>query len=198
MRFRAAIVLIPTLLTLHAWADQSILTLDPASSRVAFTLKATLHQVEGSFSLASGEIRFDPESGAASGRIVVRAQSGDTAKKKRDKKMHNTVLESVEHPEIVFEPTTFEGTLAPEGNSRLQVKGTMRLLGVAHPLELPVDVGIEGDLVRVNATFTVPYVEWGLKDPSAFVLRVGKSVDVTLDLMGRLDAGVAADSDSGP
>ena len=110
MRFRIGSMVISAVLAGSVAAAESTLTLDPTASRITFTLKATLHQVDGSFDLTSGEIRFDPETGTASGRVVVDARSGDTENAKRDKKMHETVLKSVEHPLIVFEPTSFEGT----------------------------------------------------------------------------------------
>ena len=37
--------------------------------------------------------------------------------------------------------------------------------------------------------FTVPYVKWGLKDPSIFVLKVAKEVEIDLALNGRLTPG---------
>jgi hypothetical protein len=47
--------------------------------------------------------------------------------------------------------------------------------------------------VRVEGTFTVPYVAWGLRDYSNFVLRVAPTVDVQLDVVGRLAGAAPAD-----
>ncbi len=166
-----------------------LLALDPAASRIAFTLHATLHRVEGSFRVQSGELRFDSSTGQISGRIVVDARTGDTSNAKRDAKMHGAVLESERFPELVLEPLSFDGSIAPEGESRIEVRGDLVVHGVRHPFVLPVELSIDGEQVRATATFDVPYVEWGLEDPSAFVLRVDKVVRVTAELVGTLGAG---------
>jgi hypothetical protein len=42
--------------------------------------------------------------------------------------------------------------------------------------------------VEATTTFVVPYVEWGLHDPSMMVLRVAKTVGVTVQAKGTLSA----------
>jgi len=111
---------------------------------------------------------------------VVVSGSADTDKPKRDKKMHSAVLLSSEHQRIAIRAESIEGALELEGTSEFVLVGTMELIGAEHPIRVPMTVTIDGGAASVDATFTVPYVEWGLKDPSTFVLRVGKEVPVTI------------------
>ena len=75
-------------------AQEKVFELDPANSKIQFTLDATLHSVHGTFKLKSGTIHFNPATGAASGQLVVDATSGDTENDGRDRRMHKVVLES--------------------------------------------------------------------------------------------------------
>ena len=50
--------------------------------------------------------------------------------------------------------------------------------GVRKPAVLPAAVLVEGDRIRATGRLTVPYLEWGLQDPSFFLLRVAKEVRV--------------------
>lgn len=165
----------------------SRLVLDPAASSVGFRLRATAHSVEGSFAVSAGELQLDPGARRLTGRIVVDARSGRTGNERRDRKMHEEVLESGSFPEIVFEPESYTGEWDGTGAGRIQVRGHLSLHGVRHALELPVQLTREGTSLRATASFVVPYVEWGLVDPSVFVLRVAKSVDVTVELVARAE-----------
>lgn len=169
-------------------AAEGVLRLDAEATTIAFTLGATLHTVEGSFDLVRGEIRFDPATGEAGGSVVVDVTSGDTGKKGRDEDMHQKVLESSEYPRAVFTPESFDGEIAPDGTSSITLEGTLTLHGSEHPVTLPTEVSVDGDRVEATGGFRVPYVEWGMKDPSKFLLRVDKHVDVTVDVVGRLEA----------
>lgn len=171
-------------LTLLPAASGEILQLEPSLTTIQFTLGSTLHEVEGVFELTEGEILFDPATGEASGRVVVSAVSGDTTNKKRDKKMHNKVLESETFPEITFLPHRLEGTLQPKGQSEVKLLGTMEIHGVRHDIVILATVQIKQGRLTGTAQFSIPFVKWGMKDPSAFILRVKKEVHVTLDIVG--------------
>ena len=173
-------------LALPLLAGEQILTLDPEASQVTFVLEATGHDVHGNLFLQPGEIRFDTATGAATGEVKIDARRSETGNSRRDKKMHKVVLKSEEHPLIVFTVERMEGEVATTGASNIQLFGTVSLLGVEHRLTLAVDLEIEVERFRATTTFTVPYVEWGLQDPSFLFLRVGKVVEVTVSIEGIL------------
>jgi polyisoprenoid-binding protein YceI len=121
-----------------------------------------------------------------SGKIVVDAGSGDSGEASRDKKMKNDVLKVPRFPSVTFEPTGFAGQIGPSGTSQILVKGNFTIVGQPHEITVPMTVQIDGDRCTATGSFVVPYVQWGLKDPSIFVLKVGKEVKIDLILKGHL------------
>ena len=157
--------------------------LDPARTTVQFTLGGTLHTVHGSFKLKRGAIRFDPATGKIGGEAVVDATSGESDSEGRDRRMHDNVLESARYPEIVFTPDRVEGVVAKQGASQVEVHGMFRIHGAEHEVMLPVHLEMT-PMADGRATakihFTIPYVKWGLKNPSTLFLRVSDKVDIDI------------------
>lgn len=169
-----------------SFAEEKVLTLAPETTKVGFFLEATGHDVEGHLYLQTGRIIFDPATGTASGEITIDLKRAETGDKKRDKKMHGEVLESERFPLIVFKPARIEGAIALSGTSKFDLVGTVSIHGSEHPLTLPTTVTIDGEKVSAETRFPVPYVEWGMEDPSVFILRVAKKVEVTITATGTL------------
>ena len=169
-----------------ASAQQHQVTLDPAQSKIEWTLDATMHTVHGSFRLKSGTITFDPASGNAAGEIVVDATSAESGNSDRDKKMHKDVLESKRYPEITFLPKHVLGKVAEQGASSVQMQGVFHIHGADHEMTLSVPVQKQGDQVKATVTFVVPYQQWGMKNPSNFFLHVADKVDVSISAVGKL------------
>jgi polyisoprenoid-binding protein YceI len=169
-----AILLVPA-----ARAQERVVKLDPAQTKITFTVDSTLHAVHGAFQLKSGTIRFDTSTGKASGSIVVDATSGDTDSKGRDKKMNEEVLESAKFQEIGFTPNRVQGTIGAAGTSHVKVSGAFRLHGQDHDMTLDLAVlPRSGGRMQVTTDFDVPFIDWGLKDPSTFILHVNHVVNV--------------------
>jgi polyisoprenoid-binding protein YceI len=187
-----AALLIAFLLAAPLSAESYTYRLDPAATKVTFLLDAFMHKVHGTASVTRGEVRFD-ESGRAEGEIVVDATRIATGNDGRDKDMHAKVLESATFKEIVLAVDGFEGRFDPAAPSKVTVNGRFRIHGVEHPLAFEMALEPEGSgadkRLESTTTFTVPYVEWGMKDPSKTFLRVGKVVDVSIDATGSLTTG---------
>jgi polyisoprenoid-binding protein YceI len=165
-------------------AQQQTYTVNPDASKVAFALTGTGHAVSGTFHVQSGAIAFDPSAIKISGSVVVSAGSGDSGEKGRDKNMNNQVLDVAHFAEITFAPHSYQGTIAPSGDSSIQVNGTFTLHGTPHELTVPMQLHIDGSTLTAKTHFIVPYVQWGLKDPSVFILKVAKEVGIDLNLVG--------------
>jgi polyisoprenoid-binding protein YceI len=164
---------------------QVLLELDPAQSKINWSLSATAHTVHGTFALTKGSVRFDPSSGKVSGEIVADARSGQSGDSGRDNNMHQKVLESGKYPVVTYGPDRVDGNIALQGESKAQIHGTFAIHGGTHELTVPADVNFSGDRWTVKAAFDIPYAQWGMKNPSSFFLRVGETVRVELDLAGR-------------
>lgn len=166
--------------------QELFLQLDSAQSGAEITLEGNLHAVEGSFAFKSGAIHYQPATGAASGEIVFDATSGKTGNVRRDRKMHKDVIESGRYPEIAFRPDRAEGDFAASGESTLQVHGLFSIHGAEHEITIPVQLNVRGNTFTAKASFTIPYVKWGMKNPSVLFLRVGNEVKVQFHAGGTL------------
>jgi polyisoprenoid-binding protein YceI len=159
-------------------AEPFRLVLDPAATEISFTLGARLHTVRGSFALVTGELAFDPDSSAASGEIRVDARSGDTGIDRRDRVMHEEVLDSARHPLLLFRPERVD--VLERGPDALagRLFGRFEVRGVSHPLALSFEGTRTGERGAVTVRFDVPWVAWGLPDPSNALLSVDDKLAV--------------------
>ena len=167
-------------------APHEAFTINPSTSKIAFLLGGNLHHVEGTFKVQNGKVEFGPGPGAVSGSIVVSAASGNSGDKGRDRNMDKKVLQIMKFPEVTFAPKSYQGTLAPTGDSTIQVSGIFTLHGTPHNLTVPMHIHTAGSSMTATGSFNVPYVKWGLKNPSILFLKVAKVVGINLTLVGQV------------
>jgi polyisoprenoid-binding protein YceI len=160
--------------------EEIVVELDPTQTEIHFTLPDVLHTVHGTFQLKSGTIRFDPATGTASGAVIVNVTSGASGSAARDRKMHKDVLESQRYPEAVFTPGRVEGRFVSEGVAELQVHGLFKIHGVEHEMIFQTRVEIKDDQLVANLHSVMPYTQWGIKNPSTFILRVSDKVQLDI------------------
>jgi polyisoprenoid-binding protein YceI len=160
--------------------------LDPQATRLTFGFGATLHSVDGTIRVSTGKIQLDVATGKSSGEIVIDMTSAQTGNERRDKKMHEKILETARYPQAVFHVERVDGELHREGRSEIQLHGTLDFHGTSHVIALPVVAMAKADQVTASGMLTIPYVEWGLTDPSVFLLRVEKEVKVEVHAVGKV------------
>jgi polyisoprenoid-binding protein YceI len=183
--FLSATAAPPELQVTAVAANEVKLEVDPAQSKVHYSLESSLHTVHGTFELKKGsEVHFNPESGSVGGEVAVYATSGESGNQSRDERMHKEILQTQKYPDAIFHPKHIEGTVVRDGASDVKLHGVMLLHGSEHEMVAVVHTEVAGDRWKGTAKFDVPYVEWGIKDASNWLLKVKPVVNVELDMAG--------------
>ncbi len=170
----------PLVFFLALFAPPAVYDFAPAQTTVEVVVDSSLHTVHAKFALKRGTLHVDADGGAATGELVVDAASGASGSEGRDHKMTREVLESDKYPDIVFQPDRMDGKLAPDGKSQVKLHGTLTIHGKPHEVTASVDAQRIAAGYDATATFQVPYIDWGMKSPSNFILKVNKVAAVTV------------------
>jgi polyisoprenoid-binding protein YceI len=184
----ALLTIAPSLIAQQGSLD---FTLAPATTAIHWTLNTTVHTVHGTFKLKSGSVHIDPATGSASGLIVIDAASGESGEGARDKRMDTVVLETGKYPTITYRPTHVSGKVDLSTPGPVTVDGIMNIHGQDHPMQLMVNLDPKDSAVASKIHFEVPYVAWGMKDPSIMMFRVDKKVAIDIDAIATTAANVA-------
>jgi len=176
-----AVMLVPAALAQH-----QTFVINPDASEVRMTLNTTHEIVHGTFHIQSGSIGFDRGAPEMSGSVVVLAGSGKTGNESRDKKMNRDVLKVDQYTTVSFAPKTYTGTIEASGDSTIQVSGVFTLLGTPHDLTIPIQIHMDGSKATAKAHFMVPYVQWGLRNPSFLFWKAENDVAIALSLVGHV------------
>ena len=183
MKFFAVLALALTFAP-AALAQHQTFAVNPEASEVKMKLITTHEVVNGNFHVQSGSVEFDRNATKISGKVVVAAGSGKTGNDSRDKKMNKDILKADQYMTVSFSPKAYKGTILASGDSTIQVNGVFTLLGSPHDLTVPMQIHIDGSRATVKAQFVVPYVQWGLKNPSFLIWKAENDVAIDLSLVG--------------
>jgi polyisoprenoid-binding protein YceI len=174
--------------TTAAFGQNTTFQLDAARSTVEFTLGDVMHTVHGKFRVKDSSVQFDQKTGTATGALVVDATSGDSGNGSRDKKMNKDILESAKYPEFRFTVQRVQGNVPANGTAELTLIGIMSVHGGDHPMTVSAPVTIDNGVASSDVHFVIPYVAWGMKDPSTFILRVEKKVEIVVHAVGKMQS----------
>ncbi len=169
-----------------AHGQHQTFAVNPDASEVRMTLKTNHEIVNGTFHLQSGSIDFDRSAPEMSGSVVVAAGSGKTGNDGRDKKMNKDILKVDRFTTVTFTPKSYTGTITPSGDSTIQVAGVLTLLATVHDVTVPMQIHMEGSKATAKAQFVIPYVQWGLKNPSFMIWKAENDVSIDLNLVGKV------------
>ena len=168
-----------------AAAAQSVaFQLDAQHTAIGFTLGDVLHTVHGTFRLKRGALRLDPASKKLTGEIVVDAKSGESGRgcatgKCIARYWRATAIRKLRSvPIALTEPWLCRES--PQCGSTEFSTSTES----DHELTVPAEVEMFPDHWTATLHFAVPYVSWGMKNPSTLFLRVNESVDIDLTTGG--------------
>ena len=181
-----AVVALALIFAPAALAQHQTFAVNPDASEVKMKLNTTHEVVDGTFHIQSGSINFDRTASHLSGVVIVAAGSGKTGNDSRDKKMNKDILKVDQFATVSFAPIAYSGTIAASGDSTIQVSGVFTLLGTAHDLTIPMQIHIDGSKATTKAQFVVPYVQWGLKNPSFMFWKAENDVAIDLNLVGQV------------
>jgi polyisoprenoid-binding protein YceI len=175
---------------------------DPASTQIRFKVGSMLRDVRGSFQFKGGALAVDPDSTLAQGEMLVDATTGRTGNAARDKELQEDVLESKRYPSIFFHAEHLRGQIPKtDGSSDVIAEGMLNIHGADHPLQMKVHLVRVGNSLSATTHFTVPYVEWGMKNPRGSFLHLSKTAQVDVSAKGTtrtvatINSGQSNDSD---
>jgi polyisoprenoid-binding protein YceI len=181
-----AVVALALIFAPVALAQHQTFAVNPDASEIKMKLNTTHEVVTGIFHVQSGLINFDRTASHISGIVIVAAGSGKTGNDSRDKKMNKDILKVDQFATVSFTPKTFNGMIAASGDSTIQVSGVFTLLGTPHDLTIPMQIHVDGMKTTAKAQFVVPYVQWGLKNPSFLIWKAENDVTIDLNLAGQI------------
>ena len=158
-------------------AHPAVYRIDPAAAEAGFTLEATMHTVHGVTTHVLGEVRVEPESGGAlklNGRIEIGAATLATGNSRRDATMHDKSLLVASFPTIVFTAERFDpaGPEGAGGVSEGALTGRITIRGRTKPQSMKATLSPRGDRIVASGTFDVAWAEFGIPDPSFFVVTI--------------------------
>lgn len=160
---------------------------DSQQTQIRFEVGSLLRNVRGTFQFKGGAVAVDPDSTLAQGQLLVDATTVHTGNAGRDKQIQNEVIETGRYPSIFFHVEHLRGEVpGKDGSSDVIAEGMLNIHGADHPLQLKVHLVRVGNALSATTRFTVPYVEWGMKNPRGSLLRLSKIAIVDVSAKGNV------------
>lgn len=167
-------------------------------SRIQFVSDAPLETITGVSSHVTGTVRVNPDDVSSTrGTVRVRVASLRTGVDLRDEHLRgDDWLDAQRHPNASFEITGVEGasSLEPNRSTRVRVRGRFTIHGVTRDVTANAQVrliplndelrrsGIDGDVLRVQASFQVELDEHNVSIALPVRLKVSNEIQVNVTI----------------
>jgi polyisoprenoid-binding protein YceI len=161
-------------------AQAGTFRIDPATCEAGFDLKATGHTVHGTTTRVTGEVRVEPDPVGAltlTGTIAIVAASLQTGNDKRDATMHSKSLLVDTYPTIEFQPERFTPSSPPDADGSVTgvLGGRLTMRGQTKAQAITATLVTKGERILASGAFDVTWAEFGIPDPSFFIVRIEKA-----------------------
>ena len=83
-------------------------------------------------------------------------------------------------PESAIRHTQVTGQLRTDGQFQARLQGVLTLHRAGRQIVMEVQGQLIGDSLAAMSHFSVPYVDWGMKDPSILFFTVAKQVEIDI------------------
>jgi polyisoprenoid-binding protein YceI len=167
--------------------------IDPAHSKIGFTVRHLMTKVRGTFKQFAGEIVVKDTVEESTVNVTVELASVDTGNAQRDGHLQSSDFFNVETaPQM-----TFASTGLSVADDKWVLTGDLTINGITKPIDLDVEfLGIDQNaygqtIVGFEATGSLSRKDWGVDfniPLEGGKLLVGDKVDINLDIQAALQA----------
>lgn len=161
-------------------------TLSDSNCKVGFAVDTTWHMVHGKTSALSGRAWLDNSADYKTVRaqITIPVKSFDTDDNSRDKELRK-VMDEAKFPNVNLELNSVAGLCDPAGllaaqsTCSGQLHAVLTIRDVKKEIEAPYKISLKDGSYTVEGSFKVRWADFGVEDPSIFIARVNKDVEIS-------------------
>jgi polyisoprenoid-binding protein YceI len=166
-----------TALLLYLWpsVSQAQSSQFAIEGRVTYAASYSLGRWEGTNTSVRGTVRWNPQTGEASGQVCVELGRFDSGNALRDADARG-VFNVDKYPLSCLEVER----LTQSGEDAVLL-GTLEISGTRRPVRIAGKLTREGNTYRFVGGFNTSFSEWKLSPPSLLFLRVNDPVEVRLE-----------------
>ena len=183
MRALRLVVILAIANGLTAFANETF-KIDPAQSKIGFSVRHMLGSAKGNFSKFGGTIVVDREHPEQSSVMVkIAASSIDTGIAKRDEHLRGELFQVAKYPEITFKSRRVKQTGANSG----EIVGDLTMRGVTREITLNVELLSGGGMRWRVTTAPLRRSEFGLvfSKSAETVSMIADAVAIDIEIQAR-------------